>query len=557
MENSLLSNPIFKDRTFFPTKADKTPKVPHWKADALPAEKAAASWSNESHWAMPTGNGLLVIDVDTKNGGDEEEVYKLGFPRGTFRVKTPSGGCHLYYKDTGLNMRNSVQRLGKGIDVRTDGGYVCIPPMPGYQITCDHEPKLVLPFDLKLPAQPEEPDLVSYSGENEEEEIAEGSRNNTLFVLGSSLRARGFPEAAIAAALHATNKQTCNPPLPQSEVNTIVQQVLKFEQGEMNTPEGPRLRVMTAAAIEERDGEAIEVFLWKKHIPDRMPTLLYAEGGMGKTTLALLVCRDIMEADPEAKILWLPVENNMESTRIQMKPLNLDTERFLVLERETGGYSMDFSKTPDMSDLATLMKEYKPKIVVIDSLCSMSSTDVNSQAIKEVMKNLQDIICEQNKAALLYIHHENKSEGASARGKSMGSNMILAQVRMALRITAAGGAAGTRLVTAEKFNVSKPEPIQMIAKGSDFEIVAGGDEMDPEMEIDARYIIQKMFSKETKIRVGKVFGELREANVLVPQKVVFNIVKELGIALLPKDKNGTSWYEVEELLEDPDSDLQE
>ncbi len=550
MENSLLTNPLFKDRTFFPTKPDKTPKVPHWKEDAKIAEAAAKNWSEEAHWAMPTGNGLLVIDVDTKNGGNEEEVYALGFPRGTFRVQTPSGGCHLYYKDHGLNLRNSVQKLGKGIDVRSDGGYVCIPPMPGYKITCDHEPKLVLPYDLKLP-KVEEP-VATLTGKGDE--IIEGSRNTSLFTLGCSLRARGIPESAIRAAIHQMNKDQCNPPLSSFEVDRIIESVFTFESGEMITSNGPQLKIMTAGQIQERDGIAKEVFLWKRHILDRMPNLLYAEGGMGKTTLSLLICRDLLDENPDATILWIPAENNLESTRIQMAPLGIDLDRFLILERETGGYSVDFAKPNELMELSLLMQLHRPKLVVIDSLGSMSTADINGQPIKDVMKNLQDIICEQNKAALIYIHHENKGEG-SPRNKSMGSNMILAQVRMALRITAFGANNG-RLVTAEKFNLTKPEPIQIVPKGKDFEVLDGA-EVDPEMEIDARYIIQKMFSKEERIRVGHVFGQLREANVHVHQDIVFKIVRELGIKNGGKDKYGTSYYEVDQLLQDPDSTNEE
>ena len=545
-ENSLLLNPLFRDRTFFPTNADKTPKV-KWKDQALPADQAEAAWSNESHWAMPTGNGLLVVDVDVKHGGKEEDVYALGFPRGTFRVKTPSGGCHLYYKDPGLNLRNSVQKLGDGIDIRTDGGYVCIPPMPGYSITCDHEPKLVFPYDLKFKTQ-EDNTNHEFVNSGVEEEIMEGSRNTSLFTLGCSLRARGIPTPAIHAAMHAMNKELCNPPLSSLEVDRIIESVFTFESGEMVTQNGPQLRILSASQIQERDGVAKETFLWRNHILDKMPNLLYAEGGMGKTTLSLLVCRDIMEADPEATILWIPAENNLESTRIQMAPLDIDMDRFLILERSSGGYSVDFAKPGDLAELHLLMVQYKPKIVVIDSLGSMSSADINGQPIKDVMKNLQDICCEQGKAGLVYIHHENKGEG-TPRNKSMGSNMILAQVRMALRITA--GFNGSRVVTAEKFNLTKPEPIQIIAKGRDFEVqetVAA--EKDPEEEKEAMEILWNLFTKDKRVYVGKCFSALEEHGVHSQnaQPYIFAFKKKYSLDIV-KDKNGKSLYEAKELFE--------
>ncbi len=44
------------------------------------------------------------------------------------RVRTGSGGWHLLFAEPGRELRNSVNRVGRGIDVRADGGYVIAPP---------------------------------------------------------------------------------------------------------------------------------------------------------------------------------------------------------------------------------------------------------------------------------------------------------------------------------------------------------------------------------------------------------------------------------------------
>lgn len=549
MENSLLVHPTFKGRRFFPTKSDKKPKVLHWKEDALPAEMAMASWLGEEHWAMPTGDGLFVVDVDTKNGGKEEDVYALGFPKGTFRVKTPSGGCHLYYKDGGLKLGNSVQKLGKGIDIRAEGGYVCIPPMPGYAITCDHDPKLVLPPDVKLPQAPE---LKLVSSTDIDQYYAEGTRNTSLFHVGSSMRARGIPEEGIFAALSALNAERCNPPLPQSEVERITQSVLGFERGVVQSGPAARLCILTATDIQKRDGEAIQSFIWKEHILDKMPNLLYAEGGMGKTTLSLVICQDLLKNDPTAKIMWLPAENNMVSTRIQMNAFEMDYNRFLVLERATGGYSIDFADPEDLNEFNKLVAMHKPRLVVVDSLGSMSSVDINSNAIRGVMKNVQDVVCEQNGASLLYIHHENKSELASARNKSMGSNMILAQVRMALRLTA-GSKPSSRILTAEKFNLNVPDPLEItsIAEGQ-FDIgpaILAGSVGNEALEGLGRHV-HTVFSSDLRMTLGDFIKSLEvDEDVMVPTDISWDIFwphinKVLGVQY---DKSEKTLY-VQRLL---------
>lgn len=93
---------------------------------------------------------LLVVDLDVwkpgkkipekfqlPDGANGEDIFaeivsSLGvpYPFGTFAVKTPSGGHHLYFRDPGLPLRNSALVTGF-IDIRAsggaDGGYVLGP----------------------------------------------------------------------------------------------------------------------------------------------------------------------------------------------------------------------------------------------------------------------------------------------------------------------------------------------------------------------------------------------------------------------------------------------
>lgn len=81
---------------------------------------------------MPTGraSGLFVLDVDKKNGCDgEASLVSLMQEHGplppTKRVDTPTGGFHLYFQvPDGVKILCSAGKLGPGIDVRGDGGYV-------------------------------------------------------------------------------------------------------------------------------------------------------------------------------------------------------------------------------------------------------------------------------------------------------------------------------------------------------------------------------------------------------------------------------------------------
>src|SRR3990167_9939318 len=147
---SLLEIPLFQNRRFFPTNPDKKPRIPAWNINAKPAKEALAAWPGEINFGMITGDGLLVVDVDPRNGGLEEQVYKLGFPKDTFKIQTPSGGCHLYYEPEDFDIQSGAHRLGYGIDVKSYGSYVCVPPKPGYEIICDHDPLAVNKSQVQL-----------------------------------------------------------------------------------------------------------------------------------------------------------------------------------------------------------------------------------------------------------------------------------------------------------------------------------------------------------------------------------------------------------------------
>ena len=96
-------------------------------------------------------NNLLVLDVDLKDDGLKEmnEYIKAVNDINTLTVKTPSGGVHYYFKYTNSNpdiqylidefLTNRTKYRNKGLDIRTNGGYVKAPPSPGYEIVKDIE----------------------------------------------------------------------------------------------------------------------------------------------------------------------------------------------------------------------------------------------------------------------------------------------------------------------------------------------------------------------------------------------------------------------------------
>jgi hypothetical protein len=72
------------------------------------------------------------LDIDLRDGGPESlaTLERTGGPLPeTAKARTGGGGMHLFFRyPAGERVGNSAGRLGLGLDVRGEGGYVIVPP---------------------------------------------------------------------------------------------------------------------------------------------------------------------------------------------------------------------------------------------------------------------------------------------------------------------------------------------------------------------------------------------------------------------------------------------
>lgn len=113
----------------------KHPRVWRGFKDASDKPSDIEYWKNKwpgTNFGVRTGeeSGIVVIDVDLQKDVTEGSLEALRdasheLPQDTVIVLTGGGGLHFYYKYPGVRVPCSIgKRLGPGIDVRGDGGYV-------------------------------------------------------------------------------------------------------------------------------------------------------------------------------------------------------------------------------------------------------------------------------------------------------------------------------------------------------------------------------------------------------------------------------------------------
>jgi hypothetical protein len=107
--------------------------VPHGLHDASSRLDTVARWWQSAPCAnlgIRTGaaSGLVVVDVDGRAGRLALRALVASRPRLQVCWARTGSGWHAYFAHPDTPVPNSARRLGEGLDVRGDGGYVVAPP---------------------------------------------------------------------------------------------------------------------------------------------------------------------------------------------------------------------------------------------------------------------------------------------------------------------------------------------------------------------------------------------------------------------------------------------
>jgi hypothetical protein len=192
-------------------------------------------WS-DANIGLATGadSGFIVIDVDPRHGGTET-LTQLQEKHGKFTekvwAKTGGGGWHLFFKHPGFKVKNNQSgKLGSGVDVRGDGGYIVAPP----SVHASGESYTWGVDTLDFPQMPDwllqllQQSAPAQTFSSDDSDIPDGARNQTLTSLAGAMRRKGMSEESIYAALTIENENRCKPPLPQADVRKIAHSIAGY-----------------------------------------------------------------------------------------------------------------------------------------------------------------------------------------------------------------------------------------------------------------------------------------------------------------------------------------
>lgn len=455
---------------FLPVQArGKRPLVHKWQKVATSDLNQLAAWAHQfpgCNWGLATGpsSGVFVLDVDGEPGLAALVPYEhQGNPLPeTLTVKTARGN-HLYFnwpKD--IEIRNSANKLAKGLDIRGENGFVVFPPSvhansAHYEFVEASEQIADAPdWLLKLIQQPAKPvamqKVTSYGP---------GQRTPLLFSMAGFLRSKGVPQDGIFAALQGLNA-TFNPPHEEKKLRGLLKGVEQYPSGQMQGSLIPDL-----LCLNDVHSQPVS-WLWKGYLAYGMLAMLSGDPDCGKTFIALSIAADLSngrvpytgEACEPISTLYLSNENSAEFVvRPRFDALGGNARSLHMFNQclsteENSEFRLPFSlKQTDV--LETAINQTGAKLIIIDPIQSFLGAEVDTHRSNQTRPIMDGLIriAEQFNLCILVIRHLTKASGVRAIHRGLGSIDLTGAVRMEMMAGSAADEPGNRAMVQIKNNI--------------------------------------------------------------------------------------------------------
>lgn len=396
----------------------KHPRTRNGVKDATTDHVAIDQWFEawpDSNVGIATGkaSGLVVVDVDPRNGGFES-MEKIELPP-TRMVETGGGGFHYLYA-----YADSVAQhvIATGVDVKADGGYIVAAPSNhisgGTYSWIDEAVKLAPapPIALNGSARKTgpvvvEPDQKQRFADILSTDVGEGARNDTLTQVGGYLR-NTQPEPVTRAILALWNQLHVKPPLAPDELSRTIKGLYQRYPGLSTDP----YEFWTARSLLSTEFPEL-TWVVKDLLPEGL-CFLAGRPKRGKSWLALQIAIDVVTGGSSlgttshGKVLYLALEDSPRriKTRLQQMRAEKSDDLFFLNtfpQLDQGGYNR----------LMDLMEQYRPILVVVDTLARVQGRkrDGDSNAdMTDLLSPLQALALEAHCAILMIDHHRKPGQ---------------------------------------------------------------------------------------------------------------------------------------------------
>ena len=451
--------------------AGKHPRLANWPTAATTKRDIIELWWSDlfprDGIGIATGKGIVVLDLDGPVG-EESWRDRFGCDSG-WLAKTGGGGWHHYYRSD-EPISNSVRKLGPGIDVRGDGGYVVAPPSPHksgakYEWLSQQGSLPDLPDQLLEALQRDEVSewkASEWAGSDNSVvvwpygKVAEGEgRNNRMAsFIGKCLREGLPPEEALSLARSA-NAGYCVPSLPEGELLGIFRSIVGREErrSRMEGRATPWDNVIDLPARKTGRFHLVKAstlkympvdWIWPQRLAAGKITIIDGDPGTGKSGLTMDIAARLSTGAqwPDGYAGYGPADtviingeddpNDTIMPRLVAAGANCDRVHVVTGEQNR------LPSLPDsLGDLEELINEVQARLLIIDPIMAFLSSTISSSSDQEVRRALTPLAAMAGRTgcAVVVVRHLNKRMEHSALQRGGGSMGIIGAARLGFLLT--------------------------------------------------------------------------------------------------------------------------
>lgn len=455
----------------FPCRPDKRPYTARGFHDAStnPAQvEAMFRQFPDATIGMPTGeaSGVFVLDIDRHDGVDGFATLQgLGWslpPAPT--VQTPSGGMHVYFAHS-PGLRNTAGKLGPGLDTRGDGGYVIVPPSPGYVWRTQDFRAHGLPRwggGMALPDLQQMGQAVLDRACADIASAVTGTRNHTLnreaFLLAKHVASGQLDEDTVRARLI---KAATDAGLGTAEIKRTLDSAFKGSRGEQMVVV-PMTTEFSAAELAGRPVPVREFLDQRHNIPRFGVTAMFGDGAVGKSLLAMQLAASTTLGRP-----WIGMDLNVRGPVYYFACEDPQPELHIRLAAIAATYGADLAEmrdlhiapmagqncvlasndkgvirpTPLFHSVAARIAELRPVLVIIDNLVDVFAGSIIDPSQAKQFMHLLTSLSNYNGCPVLLLAHPSltgMNSGAGDGGTKAWSNSSRSRLYLS-RVFSANG----------------------------------------------------------------------------------------------------------------------
>lgn len=280
----------------FPTLASRDPEtIKAWWIDPI-LETEQPFNVGISTTKFGDDEALVVVDVDNKEGKNgDDELFKLELAGSelpaTFEQRTPTGGRHLIFR-TRKAVKQGTNVLGRGLDIRSRGGYVVgagshVERGTYSRVDCDRDrplewaPEWLLSRCGHSPERKKSAERTAHPGvdssraerrarhylETEARTAVEGlSGDQTTFAVACRVKDFGLTEEQCFEIMQSVWNPHCEPPWDLEELKTKVANAYRYGIDAVGS-DAPEVQFQT---VVEGDGSKVSPFPDSFHPPQQL-----------------------------------------------------------------------------------------------------------------------------------------------------------------------------------------------------------------------------------------------------------------------------------------------